>query len=91
MRAELCLPNGMREGANESCALCWGKFSEEGISDITESDGCKKFLPNAEDVAELPFGVSLKSVGGAGLICIHEESLETMSVASGQMEKFGGI
>ena len=72
---------------------CAGReeFSEEGVGNITESNGCKKLLPNSEDAAELHFGVSLKSEG-AGLICIqHEVSLETMSVGSGQMEKFGGI
>jgi hypothetical protein len=83
----------MSEGSKESsCTLFGGQVDhQEWVGNVTESkNGFEKFDPDAKDAIELRFGVSVKSLG-ARPICVHEVSLETMSLGVGKMEKLGGI
>lgn len=87
MRSELGLPEDrIDEGSKESCSFSEDRLTRNG----SESNGCEKIEPDAKDAIELRFGVSMKSLG-ARPICVHEVSLETMSLGIGKMEKFGGI
>jgi len=91
MRSELGLPEDrIDEGSKESCRFFGGQVDQEWVGSVTESNGCEKFDPDAKDAIELRFGVSVKSLG-ARPICVHEVSLEAMSLGIGKMEKFGGI
>ena len=90
MCAELGLPDGVREGSDDSGAVFRGEVDKERVSGSAESDGAQEFFPNAEDASVLRFGISLKPLGARSL-CVHKVSLEAISVGIGEMSKFGGI
>ena len=73
MCAELGLPDGVREGSDESGAVFRGEVDKERVSGSAESDGAQEFFPNAEDASVLRFGISLKPLGARSL-CVHKVS-----------------